>query len=240
MASPIEVMDSSSSDAATSGDSGFTVVANPKKRPRGDSEPGSLRSERLGEATVTIRPVLSKQSVAKLNGLAVAKEINRIAGGTVAKVQKRSNFIIVTAHNTKQARSMTNETKFCGIEVAITMGRPVGSPKSWELHELEDKEILKALSTQGITAAKRILKKVGVVNCKKTTAIQVTFKNKMPETINFGYENYHCLTKMSELTIFTKSDIKTVPLFTLQWPAQRCVHGLPQVQRCTKSTRNQE
>ena len=129
MASPIEVMDSSSSDAATSGDSGFTVVVNPKKRPRGDSEPGSLKSERPGEATVTIRPVLSKQSVAKLNGLAVAKEINRIAGGTVAKVQKRSNFIIVTAHNTKQARSMTNETKFCGIEVAITMGRPVGSPK---------------------------------------------------------------------------------------------------------------
>ena len=28
-------------------------------------------------------------------------------------------------------------------------------------HELEDKEILEALTTQGITAAKRILKKVG-------------------------------------------------------------------------------
>ena len=56
-------------------------------------------------------------------------------------------------------------------------------------HELEDKEILKALSTQGITAAKRILKKVGG-QLQKTTAIQVTFKNKMPETINFGYENY--------------------------------------------------
>ena len=109
MASPIEVMDSS--NAATSGDSGFTEVVNPRKRLRGDSEPGSPRGERPSEATVTIRPVVSKQSVAKLNGLAVAREINRIAGGTVAKVQKRSNYIIVTAYNSKQAMKAIKRNK---------------------------------------------------------------------------------------------------------------------------------
>ena len=84
MASPIEVMDSS--DAAAGGDGGFTEVVNPRKRLRGDSEPGSPRGELPSEATVTIRPVVSKQSVAKLNGLVVAREINRIAGGSVARV----------------------------------------------------------------------------------------------------------------------------------------------------------
>ena len=188
MASPIEVMDVS--DAAAGGDGGFTEVVNPKKRLRENSEPGSPRGERQSEATVTIKPVLSKQSVAKLNGLAVAREINRIAGGSVARVQKRSNLIIVTAHNSKQAMTMANETKFCGVEVTITMGRPVGSAKGVIMgipHELEDEEILAALSNQGITAAKRIQKKVGG-QLQKTTAIQLTFKTKMPEIINFGYE----------------------------------------------------
>ena len=56
---------------------------------------------------------------------------------------------------------MADQTKFCGIEVAIQMGKPVGSPKGVIMgipHEIEDEEILEALKTQGITAAKRICK----------------------------------------------------------------------------------
>ena len=188
MTSTIEVMDSS--DAADCDGDDFTEVVNPKKRPRGDSEPGSPQGERHTEAIVTIMPVVSKQSVSKLNGLAVAREMNRIAGGSVAKVQKRANYLIVTAHNHKQAKSMADQTKFCGIEVTIKMGKPIGSPKGVIMgipHEVEDEEILAALKPQGITAAKRISKKVGG-QIQKTMAIQITFKSKMPETINFGYE----------------------------------------------------
>ena len=147
-------------------------------------------SERPSEAFVTIMPVLSKQSVAKLNGLAVASEINRIAGGSVKKVVKRANYIIVTAQNQKQAMTMANKTKFGGIDVAITLGKPVGSIKGVIMgipHEVEDEEIISALKGQGVTAAKRITKKVSG-QAQKTTAIQLTFETKMPETINFGYE----------------------------------------------------
>ena len=171
---------------------GFTQVRNPKKRQRGGSDnvSESPRSERPSEAFVTIRPVLIKQSVAKLNGLAVASEIHKIAGGSVKKVIKRANYIIVTAHNQKQAMSMARETKFGGIDVAITIGKPVGSIKGVIMgvpHEIEDKEIFKALESQGITATKRILKKVNGQS-QKTTAIQLTFETKLPESINFGYE----------------------------------------------------
>ena len=118
-------------------EAGFEQAKNPKKRARGGSSDQAVspRSERPSVShseispVVTIRPVNAKQSVKNLNGLAVAKELNRIAGGSIAKLSYRANYLVVTAHNHKQAMSMTSHTKFGGIEVAITMGKPSFSIK---------------------------------------------------------------------------------------------------------------
>jgi len=195
MASPVETMESCCSEA------GFQPARNPKKRPRGSSDTGpvSPRGERSSEtpietSIVTIKPVNAKQSMKKVivNGLAVARELDRIAGGSVAKVSSRANanYIVVTAHNNKQAKSMTSHTKFGGIDVAITLGKPSFSIKGVIMgipHDVEDKEIQDYLKSQGITAAKRIMKRVSG-QLQKTTAILLSFSKKMPESINFGYE----------------------------------------------------
>lgn len=153
MASPVETMESCCSEAA------FQPARNPKKRQRGSSDTGpvSPRGERSSEtpietSIVTIKPVNAKQSMKKVivNGLVVARELDRIAGGSVAKVSSRANanYIVVTAHNNKQAKSMTSHTKFGGIDVAITLGKPSFSIKGVIMgipHDIEDKDIFGAL-----------------------------------------------------------------------------------------------
>ena len=181
----------------TASSDGFTTVR-PNKRQRAStgSEPAE-NTMRQGSAMaeqptiVTIRPIVAKQNLSKLDGLAVAKELHRIIGGSVKRVQKRANSLVVSTHNAKEAKSLTDQTKFCNIDVAVTLGKPMGSPIKGVImgipHDVEDKEILEALSEQGVSTASRITKKVNG-KVEKTMAILLTFKKTMPEKIFYGYE----------------------------------------------------
>ena len=111
---------------------GFIEARNPKKRQRASTGQEPIDSpQRSGEQlTVTIKPI-----VAKLNGLAIAKEITRIAGGNVKTVKKRGNCLVVHTHNQRQAAQITDAVKFSNIDVSITLGKPDGPQRkvlSWE------------------------------------------------------------------------------------------------------------
>ena len=172
---------------------GFIEARNPKKRQRASTGQEPVDSpQRSGEQlTVTIKPIVAKQSVAKLNGLAIAREVARIAGGNVKTVKKRGNCLVVHTHNQRQATNMTDAVKFANIDVSITLGKPDGPPKKGVImgipHDVSDEEILEALAEQGVCTAKRITKKVNG-QVEKTMAILVTFKVKIPTNIFFGYE----------------------------------------------------
>ena len=151
-------------------DDGFTIVGGTRKRRRAStgSEPADSpvrlqAAATAGQSIVTIRPIVAKQNFNRVNSLEIAKDLHRIAGGSVAKVQKRGNTLVVFAQNTKQARTMADQVKFCGMDVTITMGKPDGSPKKCVImgipHVIADKEILEASSSQGAIDAKRITKK---------------------------------------------------------------------------------
>ena len=185
------------SEVAAGNDS-FTIVGGTRKRRRAStgSEPADSpvrlqAAATAGQTIVTIRPIVAKQNFNRVNSLEIAKDIHRIAGGSVVKVQKRGNALVVFAQNTKQARTMADQVKFCCMDVTVTMGKPDGSPKKCVImgipHKITDKGIVEALSSQGAVDAKRITKKEkGQV--QKTMAILVFFKSKIPEYVMFGYE----------------------------------------------------
>ena len=165
-----------------------------RKRPRSASPPevNSPGGNFARFLVVSAENAEQSANFQKLSPFGISKQIMAIAGQPEQVKKLRSGALLVQVNKKSHSDNLLKTTMFLNIPVKITPHRTLnfckGTIFSRELIDESDDSIVTELSSQGVTGAKRILRKDSNGELQKTHTIILTFSNPtLPDAIVAGY-----------------------------------------------------
>ncbi|GBN89332.1 hypothetical protein AVEN_63608-1 [Araneus ventricosus] len=134
----------------------------------------------------------------KLSPFAIEKGLAGIGGSPKSVKKLRSGDLLLETNSAVQTKSFLLAKSFLNNPVTVTLHRTLNSClgviSDNELMKSTEEEILEGLSSQGVTAVKRIFMKKGT-SLVATKHVILTFNTtKLPSTVKAGY--IYCKTRL--------------------------------------------